>query len=71
MESEARWELVPEDDYIFSGIPTGVLVGFLEFADDTWCVCLRGEDSSVSEVSGLSDLRLLPDEDWDLDEIPF
>lgn len=71
MESEARWELVPDTEFIFSGTDTGVLVGFLEFVDDIWCVCLRGEDSSVSEVSESNDLRLLPDEDWDLDEIPF
>lgn len=71
MEDDRRWELVPDTDFIFSGTDTGVLVGFLEFVDDTWCVCLRDEDSSVSEVSESSDLRLLPDEDWDSGVIPF
>lgn len=71
MRSDKRWELVPEDEFIFSGTENMVLAGFLEFSDGTMCVCSHDEGLSDLEVCKSSDLRTLPDEDWDLDEIPF
>lgn len=71
MNEERRWELLLDTEFISSGTEDMVLAGFLDFSDGTMCVCLHGEDSCVSEVSGSSEPQILPDEGWDLDEIPF
>lgn len=71
MGSERKWELIPDDDFIFSGTENTVLAGFLVFSDGAMCVCSLDADSSGLEESLQSEPPRLLGEDSDLDDIPF
>lgn len=71
MENDRRWELVPDDEFIFSGTEDTALVGFLVFSDGAMCVCSQDGALSGFEESIQSERPRLLEADWDADDIPF
>ena len=71
MTEERKWELMSDEEFVFSGTEDMVLAGFFVFSDGNLCVCSHDKELAGLETSMQGDAPKRLSWDESLDDIPF